>query len=125
MMRFCVILIGLAASAAYSHDEVALPEVPAPEVKRIFPVAEAAEAYRWAGREVDQSQLTYVDRNKGGGGYVISWYVVELSESQYEQYDALLGSIQEDIDCDLRPARLRRRPGAVGQYPRGYRLRSP
>ena len=65
-MRLILLLVlGLvaAASAAYSHDRVDLPELPTPEISRIFPVADLHTAFRWAGWEPSEATLTrYADQ---------------------------------------------------------------
>ena len=88
MMRFCVILIGLAASAAYSHDEVTLPELPIPAIDQLFPVDDVDAAFRWADRGL------LGQRDWGRNRFVSRWFVVALSESQYGAIDELLAGIQ-------------------------------
>ena len=95
-MRFCVILIGLAASAAYSHDDVVLPELPIPVVNRIYPVDDMDAAFRWADREswkggVEPTWGIYQEGQRD----INHWLVVELSESQFEQVSGVLAGVQQ------------------------------
>lgn len=106
-MRFTALLLalGLAATAAHSHDAVDLPELPIPQVKRIYPVADLHTAFQWAGQEPSESTLNhYADRDliESQSAYndflLWAWYVVELSESQFEQISGVLAGIQENLD---------------------------
>ena len=97
-----LLLLGV-ATAAHSHDEVDLPEPPLPEIKRIFPVADLHTAFQWAGEEPSERVLNsyrnQIDSQRTGvEGYLNSWYVLELSESQFEQIRGVLASIQEPLD---------------------------
>ena len=96
MMRFCVILIGLAASAAHSHDDVVLPELPIPVVNRIYPVDDMDAAFRWADRESwwGGTEPTWGIYQEGQRD-INHWLVVELSESQFEQVSGVLAGVQQ------------------------------
>lgn len=101
MMRFCVILIGLAASAAYSHETPDF-DLPIPEVKRVFYAADLQTAAHWADKELFGSLIDgsyeWSDSQtpSDDGGFLWSWYVVELAESHFKQLSENLASIQEE-----------------------------
>ena len=51
-MRFAALLLALlVATAAHSHDEIDLPELPIPVIDQLFPVDDMTAAFRWADRE--------------------------------------------------------------------------
>ena len=101
MMRFCVILIGLAASAAYSHETPDF-DLPIPEVKRVFYAADAQAAFRWGDIEaLLEKEIAYLDHPSGidyhtpeNGAYTRFWHVAEVSESQHRLLKDRLASIQ-------------------------------
>ena len=98
MMRFCVILIGLVASAAYSHDEVTLPELPIPAIDQLFPVDDIDAAFRWADRQ-RQPKGAWTLLEWVHDSMVLRppnrWHIVALSESQFRQVGELLAGIQQ------------------------------
>lgn len=100
MMRFCVILIGLAASAAYSHETSDF-DLPIPEIKRVFYAPDLQTAAHWADKELSESLLDHYgewtdSQTPGSDGVILwSWYVVELAESHFGQLRENLASIQE------------------------------
>ena len=98
MLRFLFVLV-LAASAAHSHDVVVLPELPIPEISRLFPVDDMQAAFRWADRELLPASLLRW-RPEGTCCLVTPnrWHVVELSESQFEQVSEILAGIQRPQD---------------------------
>ena len=84
-MRFTALLaLGLAATAAHSHDAVDLPELPIPEIDQLFPVDDENAAFRWADRSPPGT--------RPGAG---RWHVVALTESHFRQVDELLAGIQQ------------------------------
>ena len=88
MLRFTALLLVLAATAAHSHSEIVLselPELPIPEIDQLFPVDDMAAAFRWADR------TPAIDAPLAS----VRWYVVALSEGQFRQVDALLAGIQQ------------------------------
>ena len=100
-MRFCVILLGLAASAAYSHETPDF-DLPIPEVKRVFYAADAQAAFRWGDIEaLLEKEIAYLDHPSGidyhtpeNGAYTRFWHVAEVSESQHRLLKDRLASIQ-------------------------------
>ena len=96
------LLLGLvlAATAAHSHDEVVLPELPVPVIERIFPeepIYEKEEVFRWA----QNPEVGIVGASFNGElWYYYDWLLVELLEGQFGQVSELLAGIQEDMYVD-------------------------
>ena len=115
-MRFTVLLLAcvLAATAAHSHEEIELPELPIPEIDQLFPVDSVEAAFRWAGHDFwgDPDRLRWrqevnwegdnVEFNYGGVTSLTPnrFVVVSLSEGQFGRLGALLAGIQEPLSTD-------------------------
>ena len=88
MFRLTAVLLGmLAATAAYSHEEIELPELPIPEIDQLFPVDDKVAAYRWAG----------FSKARRPGDATNSWGILVLSESSLDEIAALVAAIQQPI----------------------------
>ena len=95
MLRFLCVLV-LATTAAHSHDDVVLPELPIPEIDQLFPVDDMAAAFRWADRPLWTGTIPWCHYGNWDGEIPPSrWHVVALSEGQFRQVDALLAGIQQ------------------------------
>ena len=94
-MRFTALLLALlAATAAHSHSEIVLPELPIPEIDQLFPVDDMAAAFRWADWPMPAEISEYTAS--------FSWGVLVLSESQFAEVSARVSAIQQPLYTNKR-----------------------